>query len=39
MTKEELELKVSKQKRIINDANNQIYSDVKEYIDSLPYKV
>ena len=39
MTKEELELKVSKQKSIIDDANNQIYSDVKEYIDSLPYKV
>ena len=39
MTKEELELKVSKQKRIINDANNQICSDVKEYIESLPYKV
>ena len=39
MTKEELEVKVSKQKSIIDDANNQIYSDVKEYIDSLPYKV
>lgn len=39
MTKEELKVKVSKQKRIINDANNQICSDVKEYIESLPYKV
>lgn len=39
MTKEELEVKVSKQKSIIDDANNQIYSDVKEYINSLPYKV
>lgn len=39
MTKEELEVKVSKQKSIIDDANNQIYSDVKEYIDSHPYKV
>ena len=39
MTKEELKVKVSKQKSIIDDANNQIYSDVKEYIDSLPYKV
>lgn len=39
MTKEELEVKVLKQKSIIDDANNQIYSDVKEYIESLPYKV
>ena len=39
MTKEELEVKVSKQRNIIDDANNQIYSDVKEYIESLPYKV
>ena len=39
MTKEELEVKVSKQKSIIDDANNQICSDVKEYIESLPYKV
>ena len=39
MTKEELKVKVSKQKSIIDDANNQIYSDVKEYIESLPYKV
>ena len=39
MTIEELKVKVSKQKSIIDDANNQIYSDVKEYIDSLPYKV
>lgn len=39
MTKEELKAKVSKQKSIIDDANNQICSDVKEYIESLPYKV
>lgn len=39
MTKEELKVKVSKQKSIIDDANNQICSDVKEYIESLPYKV
>ena len=39
MTKEELEVKVSKQRNIIDDANNQIYSDVKEYIESLPYKI
>ena len=39
MTREELEVKVSKQRNIIDDANNQIYSDVKEYIESLPYKV
>ena len=39
MTKEELKVKVSKQKSIIDDANNQIYSDVNEYIDSLPYKI
>ena len=39
MTKEELKEKVAKQQSIINDANNQIYSDVKEYIESLPYKV
>ena len=39
MTKEELKAKVAKQQSVINDANNQIYSDVKEYIDSLPYKV
>ena len=39
MTKEELKVKVSKQKSIIYDANNQICSDVKEYIESLPYKV
>ena len=39
MTKEELEVKVSKQKSIIDDANNQICSDVNEYIESLPYKV
>lgn len=39
MTKEELEVKVSKQKSIIDDANNQICSDVNEYIESLPYNV
>lgn len=39
MTKQELEVKVSKQLSIIDDANNQICSDVKEYIKSLPYKV
>lgn len=39
MTKEELEAKVAKQQSIIDDANNQIYSDVKKYIESLTYKV
>ena len=39
MTKEELKVKVSKQKSIIDDAYNQICSDVNEYIESLPYKV
>ena len=39
MTKEELKVKVAKQQSIINDANNQICSDVNEYIESLPYKV
>lgn len=39
MTKEELKVKVAKQQSIINDANNQICSDVKEYIETLPYKV
>lgn len=39
MTKEELKAKVAKQQSIIDDANNKIYSDVKEYIESLPYKV
>ena len=38
MTKEELKVKVSKQKSIIDDANNQICSDVNEYIESIPYK-
>lgn len=38
MTKEELKAKVAKQRSIIVDANNKIYSDVKEYIESLPYK-
>lgn len=39
MTKEELEAKVSIQKDIIRNANYQIYSDVKKYIKSLPFKV
>lgn len=39
MTKEELDAKVIKQKDIIRNANNQIYSDVKEYIEGLPFKV
>lgn len=39
MTKEELEAKVMEQKSIIEHAQNQICSDVKEYIESLPYKV
>lgn len=39
MTKEELKVKVAKQQSIIDNANKQICSDVKEYIDSLPYKV
>lgn len=39
MTKEELKVKVAKQQSIIDDANNQIYSYVNDYIESLPYKV
>mgnify|MGYP007007057632 CR=1 FL=1 len=39
MTKEELKAKVAKQQSIINDANNEIYSCVNDYIESLPYKV
>lgn len=39
MTKEELEAKVAKQKGIIRIANDKIYSDVKEYIKGLLYKV
>lgn len=39
MTKEELEAKVAKQKDIIRIANDKIYSDVKEYIKGLLYKV
>lgn len=39
MTKEELEAKVIIQKSIIRNAERQIYSDVKEYIEGLPYKV
>ena len=39
MTEEEIKAKVSKQQSIIKDAYNQIFSDMKEYIESLPYKV
>lgn len=39
MTKEELEAKVSIQKDIISKAKEQIYKDITEYIESLPYKV
>ena len=39
MTKEELEAKVSIQKDVISKAERQICKDVKEYIESLPYKV
>lgn len=39
MTKEELKAKVAKQQSIIKDANDEICSDVKEYIESLPYRV
>ena len=39
MTKEELETKVSIQKDIISKAKSQIYKDVTEYIEGLPYKV
>ena len=39
MTKEELKVKVSKQKSIIDDANNQICSYVNDYIESLSYKI
>ena len=39
MTKEELTVKVAKQLRIIDDANNEICSYVNDYIESLPYKV
>lgn len=39
MTKEELEAKVAKQQSIINGANDEIYSCVNDYIESLPYKV
>lgn len=38
MTKEELKEKVAVQSSIIDNANNQIYNDTKEYIKSLPYK-
>lgn len=38
MTKEELKAKVAKQQSIINDANDEIYSFVNDYIESLPYK-
>lgn len=39
MTKEELQAKVSIQIDIISKANYQIYKDVTEYIEGLPYKV
>lgn len=39
MTKEELKVKVDKQRSIINDANDEICSYVNDYIESLPYKV
>ena len=39
MTKEELQVKVDKQLRIINNANDKICSYVNDYIESLPYKV
>lgn len=39
MTKEELEAKVAEQKDIIRNADYQIYSDVKKYIEGLPFKV
>lgn len=39
MTKEELKAKVSIQKDIIRNAEKQIYKDVTEYIEDLPYKV
>lgn len=39
MTEEELQAKVSIQRDIISKANYQIYKDVTEYIEGLPYKV
>lgn len=39
MNKEELDAKVSIQIDIISKANYQIYKDVTEYIEGLPYKV
>lgn len=39
MTKEVLKAKVSIQKDIIRNAEKQIYKDVTEYIEGLPYKV
>ncbi len=39
MIKEELEAKVTEQKSIIEYAENQICSYVKDYIKDLPYKV
>ena len=39
MTKEELDANVAEQKNIIRIANDKIYSDTKEYINGLPYKV
>ena len=39
MTKEELKAKLAEQQNIIENANNQIRSDMMEYIKSLPFKV
>lgn len=39
MTKEELKAKFAEQQNIIENANNQIRSDMMEYIKSLPFKV
>ena len=39
MTKQELQVKVLEQQRIINDANVEICSYVNDYIRSLPYKI
>ena len=39
MTKEELDKKVEEQQSIIEHTENQIYSYVTQYIETLPYKV
>lgn len=39
MTKEELKAKFAEQQNIIENANNQIRSDMMGYIKSLPFKV